>query len=95
MRYARHPLGIDEVRQHIKHDKLRIRLAMTREDRVSFVLAEGCQIKDFALRDAAMDGNSQDDGGEHCHGRAFTPDSRSDGCTGARSSPQPISLRAT
>lgn len=49
---------------------------------MSFVLAEGCQIKDIALRDAAMDGNSQDDGGEHCHGRAFTPDSRSDGCTG-------------
>ena len=63
VRYARHPLDIDEVRQHIEHGKLPTKLAMTWDDRVSFVLSEGLQIKKIALLDAVMDGNSQDDGG--------------------------------
>jgi len=56
-------LDIDEVRQHIEHGQLCIRLAMTREDRVGFVHAEDFQIKNITLRDAAMDRSSQDDGG--------------------------------
>ena len=36
---------------------------MTWDDRVSFVLTEGLQIKNIALLDAVMDGQSQDDGG--------------------------------
>ena len=36
---------------------------MTWDDRVSFVLTEGLQIKKIALLDAVMDGQSQDDGG--------------------------------
>ena len=63
VRYARHPLDIDEVRQHIEHGKLPTKLAMTWDDRVSFVLTEGLQIKNITLLDAVMDGNSQDDGG--------------------------------
>ncbi len=63
VRYTHHPLDIDEVRQHIEHGQLRIRLAMTREDRVGFVHAEDFQIKNITLRDAAMDRSSQDDGG--------------------------------
>ena len=68
VRYARHPLDIDEVRQHIEHGKLPTKLAMTWDDRVSFVLTEGLQIKKIALLDAVMDGQSQasgsgDDGG--------------------------------
>jgi recombination associated protein RdgC len=63
VRYARHPLDIDEVRQHIEHGKLPTKLAMTWDDRVSFVLSEGLQIKKIALLYAVMDGNSQDDGG--------------------------------
>ena len=61
--YARHPLDIDEVRQHIERGKMLTKLAMTRDDRVSFVLTEGLQIKSIALLDAVMDGNSQDDAG--------------------------------
>ena len=63
VRYARHPLDIDEVRQHIEHGKMPTKLAMTWDDRVSFVLTEGLQIKKIALLDAVMDGQSQDDGG--------------------------------
>lgn len=63
VRYARHALDIDEVRQHIEHGKLPTKLAMTWDDRVSFVLSEGLQLKKIALLDAVMDGQSQDDGG--------------------------------
>ena len=63
VRYARHPLDIDEVRQHIEHGKMPTKLAMTWDDRVSFVLTEGLQIKNISLLDAVMDGQSQDDGG--------------------------------
>ncbi|WKL16585.1 recombination-associated protein RdgC [Comamonas testosteroni] len=63
VRYARHPLDIDEVRQHIEHGKLPTKLAMTWDDRVSFVLTEGLQIKNITLLDAVMDGNSKDDSG--------------------------------
>ena len=63
VRYARHPLDIDEVRQHIEHGKMPTKLAMTWDDRVSFVLTEGLQIKNIALLDAVMDGNSKNDGG--------------------------------
>jgi hypothetical protein len=63
VRYARHPLDIDEVRKHIEHGKLPTKLAMTWDDRVSFVLTEGLQIKNITLLDAVMDGNSKDDSG--------------------------------
>lgn len=63
VRYARHPLDIDEVRKHIEHGKLPTKLAMTWDDRVSFVLNNNLQIRKIALLDAVMDGQSQDDAG--------------------------------
>ncbi|MDH1334134.1 recombination-associated protein RdgC [Comamonas thiooxydans] len=63
VRYARHPLDIDEVRKHIEHGKLPTKLAMTWDDRVSFVLTEGLQLKNITLLDAVMDGNSKEDSG--------------------------------
>ncbi|WP_417283786.1 recombination-associated protein RdgC [Comamonas sp.] len=63
VRYARHPLDIDEVRQHIEHGKLPTKLAMTWDDRVSFVLTEGLQLKSITLLDGVMNGASQDDSG--------------------------------
>ena len=63
VRYARHPLDIDEVRQHIEHGKLPTKLAMTWDDRVSFVLTEGLQLKKIALLDAVMEGAGSEDGG--------------------------------
>ena len=63
VRYARHPLDIDQIREHVEHGKMPTRLALTWDDRVSFVLTEGLQIKNITLLDAVMDGQSQDDGG--------------------------------
>lgn len=63
VRYARHPLDIDEVRKHIEHGKLPTMLALTWDDRVSFVLTEGLQVKKIELLDAVMDGQSVDDKG--------------------------------
>ena len=64
VRYARHPLDNDEVRQHVHGGKLPTRLALTWNNRVSFVLTEGLQIKKLAFLDVVMDGASsgKDDG---------------------------------
>ena len=45
VRYAKHALDIDEVRQHIADGKRPTRLAMTWDDRVSFELTEGMQLR--------------------------------------------------
>lgn len=63
VRYARHPLDIDQIREHVQHGKMPTRLAMTWDDRVSFELTDGLQLKKICLLDAVMDGQSQDDGG--------------------------------
>ena len=63
VRYARHPLDIEEVRQHIEAGKLPTKLAMTWDERVSFVLTEGLQLKKIALLDTVMDGQKAEDGG--------------------------------
>lgn len=49
VRYARHPLDIDEVPEHIRGGKLPTRLALTWQGRVSFVLSEGLQLRRIAL----------------------------------------------
>jgi recombination associated protein RdgC len=64
VRYARHPLDNDEVRQHVQAGKLPTRLALTWNSRVSFVLTESLQIKKLAFLDVIFDGavNGKDDG---------------------------------
>ena len=64
VRYARHPLDNEEVRQHVQAGKLPTRLALTWNDRVSFVLTESLQLKKLAFLDVVMDGVStgKDDG---------------------------------
>ena len=61
VRYARHPLDTDEVRQHIGAGKLPTRLALTWRDRVSFVLTEAMQLKKIALLDVVMASRNQTD----------------------------------
>ena len=56
VRYSRHPLDIDEVRQHIESGKQPTRVAMTWDSRVSFVLTEALQIKKVAFLDVVMEG---------------------------------------
>lgn len=54
VRYARHPLDIDEIRAHIEAGKLPTRLALSWADRLSLVLTEGLQLKKLAWLDAAL-----------------------------------------
>lgn len=56
VRYSRHTLEIDEVPQHIAMGKVPTQLAMTWNDRVSFVLSESAQLRKLKLLDVVMDG---------------------------------------
>ena len=51
VRYVRHNLDSDEVRAHIAGGKSATRLALTWNDRISFVLTEQLQIKKLAFLD--------------------------------------------
>ena len=63
VKYGRHPLDIEEVKQHIAQGKLPTKLALTWDDRVSFVLTEGMQVKKLSFLDVVFEGKSADDGG--------------------------------
>lgn len=60
VRYAKHPLDIDEVRGHIEAGKRPTRLAMTWEDRVSFELTEGMQLRKLQFLEGVFDGGGGD-----------------------------------
>jgi len=62
VRYAHHPLDIEEVRQHVAAGKLPTRLALTWSDRLSFVLTEGLQVKKLAFQDVVFEGTESRDG---------------------------------
>jgi recombination associated protein RdgC len=51
VRYAKHSLDGEEIRQHIAAGKVVTRLAMTWNDRISFVLNDLLQIKRLAFLD--------------------------------------------
>ena len=59
VRYSRHPLDIEEVQAHIAAGKLPTKLALTWDDRVSFLLTEGLQIKKLALLDTVTEGQGK------------------------------------
>lgn len=63
VRYGRHPLNIEEVQAHIAAGKLPTRVAMTWDDRVSFVLTEGLQVKKINFLDTVFEGTKKDDSG--------------------------------
>ncbi|MDO9358718.1 MAG: recombination-associated protein RdgC [Polaromonas sp.] len=56
VRYSRHTLEIDEVAQHIVSGKIPTLLAMTWNDRMSFVLTDAGQIRKLKLLDVVLDG---------------------------------------
>lgn len=68
VRYTRHALDTDEVSQHIAMGKVPTRLALTWNDRVSFVLTEALQLKKLSLLDVVLEdkpaaaGDGKDDG---------------------------------
>ena len=55
VRYTRHPLDTDEVSQHIADGKVPTRLALTWNDRISFVLTESLTLKKIVFLDMALD----------------------------------------
>ena len=63
VRYGRHPLDIEEVKAHIDAGKLPTKLALTWDDRVSFVLTEGGQLKKLSFLDTVFEGQKSDDSG--------------------------------
>ncbi len=64
VRYARHPLDTDEVKQHIVSGKVPTRVGMTWRDRVSFILTESLQLKKVAFLDVVFEGAVAVDKGE-------------------------------
>lgn len=64
VRYGRHNLDTDEVKQHIVSGKVPTRVAMTWRDRVSFVLADSMTIKKLAFLDVVFEGSVSVDKGE-------------------------------
>lgn len=66
VRYARHPLLTDEVRDHITQGKQPTRLALHWDDRVQFVLSDALHLKklvfeDHVLEQAKAQGQRADD----------------------------------
>lgn len=51
VRYARHSLELDEIGQHIQEGKLPTQLALTWNDKVSFVLNEQLALRKIDIRD--------------------------------------------
>lgn len=66
VRYSRHTLEIDEVAEHIAAGKIPVKLAMTWNERLSFVLNDMGQVGRIKLLDVVLDGqqeNGKDDDG--------------------------------
>lgn len=59
VRYVRHPLEGDEIKAHLVAGKLPTRLAMTWDDRISFVLTEKGEIKRLAFLDVVKENAEQ------------------------------------
>lgn len=55
VRYGRHPLDTEEVKQHIQAGKVPTRVALTWRERVSFVLTESLTIKKLAFLDVVFE----------------------------------------
>ncbi len=55
VRYTRHTLDIEEVAQHVAQGKQPTRLALTWNERVSFVLTEGWQLRKVAVLDVVLE----------------------------------------
>lgn len=57
VRFMRHPLDTDEVREHVQSGKLPTRLALTWESRMSFVLTDNLILKKIKFLDIVFEGN--------------------------------------
>jgi recombination associated protein RdgC len=64
VRYARHPLDIEEVRQHLISGKMPTRLALSWRERVAFTLTETLAIKKISFLELAFEGKPDAAGDE-------------------------------
>jgi recombination associated protein RdgC len=71
VRYARHVLDTDDVRQHLTLGKVPTRLALTWDGRVSFVLTDTLQIKKIAFDDVVFESHK---GSQNHQDEAFDAD---------------------
>ena len=60
VRYVRHALDTEEVKQHVEGGKLPTRLALTWNSRVSFVLTEALQLKKVTFLDVVFEASSSE-----------------------------------
>lgn len=63
VRYANHPLDIQEVQDHIKAGLQPTRLALTWDDRVSFTLTQQLQVKGIRFLNSVFESQQADEGG--------------------------------
>ena len=59
VRYARHALDIEEVRQHLAGGKRPTKLAMSYKDRVSFLLTDTMGVKKISFLDLVFEGHDK------------------------------------
>ncbi|MGE5028274.1 MAG: recombination-associated protein RdgC [Betaproteobacteria bacterium] len=59
VRFVRHPLDTGEIRRHVEAGKQATRLALTWNDRISFVLHENFQVKRLAFLDILKEQSEQ------------------------------------
>ena len=60
VKFTRHHLLTDEIRQHLQQGKLPTKLALSWEGRVAFVLTEGMQLKRVGFLEGVFDGPDAD-----------------------------------
>ncbi|MBY4595374.1 recombination-associated protein RdgC [Ottowia caeni] len=60
VKFTRHDLATDEVRQHIREGKLPTKLALGWQGRVSFTLTETLQLKKIAFQEGVFEEGTQD-----------------------------------
>ncbi len=61
VRYTRHPLDGEDVRQHLEAGKLPASLGLTHDDRVSFILTDKLELKRVLLLDVLVEGREPAD----------------------------------
>ena len=61
VRFARHPLHAEDMRQHIGEGKMPVSLALSWQERVSFTLTQQLQLKKIRFDEGVIQGHPSDD----------------------------------
>ena len=71
VRYVKHTLEGEDVRNHLSEGKTPTKLGMTFDDRISFVLTDGLEIKRISLLDIVKEQESQAEGADEIFDAEF------------------------